>query len=168
MEIRLLTKVDAQEYWNLRLEALKGNPEAFGSSYEEAINRNEPVKRVEESLESPYNYTYGAFIDNKLIGMITLLQESTLKMKHKANIFAFYVTPLKRGVKAGKLLLETAINKAREINVIEQIQLSVVTENKRAFELYNSLGFVVFGTEEHALKYHDVYYDEYYMVLKIK
>jgi hypothetical protein len=35
MEIRLLTSDDASEYWRLRLEALEGDPEAFGFSPEE-------------------------------------------------------------------------------------------------------------------------------------
>ncbi|GJI58562.1 hypothetical protein BATMR_15900 [Bacillus altitudinis] len=35
LNIRLLTPEDAQEYANLRLEALRLNPESFAMSYEE-------------------------------------------------------------------------------------------------------------------------------------
>lgn len=35
MEIRRLTSLDAGSYLNIRLQALKNNPEAFASSFEE-------------------------------------------------------------------------------------------------------------------------------------
>lgn len=37
--IRLLTKADAKQYWELRLQALQVNPEAFVTTYEEAIRQ---------------------------------------------------------------------------------------------------------------------------------
>lgn len=38
MEIRILSKSDAQVYQEVRLSALKNNPEAFGSTYEREVN----------------------------------------------------------------------------------------------------------------------------------
>ncbi|MBZ9689306.1 hypothetical protein G9F72_023705 [Clostridium estertheticum] len=38
MLIRVLTEVDAKQFWVLRFRGLKRNPEAFGASYEEDIN----------------------------------------------------------------------------------------------------------------------------------
>jgi hypothetical protein len=48
MDIRLLTVDDASEYWRLRLEALEGDPEAFGSSAEEhkALSIDEVKRRL--------------------------------------------------------------------------------------------------------------------------
>ncbi|TKI89487.1 GNAT family N-acetyltransferase, partial [Bacillus cereus] len=44
--IRLLTKADAKQYWELRLQALQVNPEAFVTTYEEAVRQENPLERV--------------------------------------------------------------------------------------------------------------------------
>ena len=167
MEIKLLTPIDASAYWELRLEALQQSPEAFATSYEEAIQRTNPIEQVEKNLQTEGNYTFGAFKQGKLVGMVTLSQESYLKMKHRANIFAMYVSPQARGLGAGKALLIEAIDKAKSIEKIEKINLSVVSTNEKAKKLYSQLGFKVFGIEEKALKVADTYYDEDHMVLSL-
>ncbi|WP_144510751.1 GNAT family N-acetyltransferase [Bacillus sp. FJAT-22090] len=167
MEIRLLTPADASAYWELRLEALQQSPESFATSFEEAMQRTNPIGQVENNLRTEGNYTYGAFDQNRLIGMVTLSQESFLKMKHRANIFAMYVSPEARGLGTGKGLLLAAINKAREIEEIEKVNLSVVSTNEKAKNLYTQLGFKVFGVEEKALKVENTYYDEDHMVLTL-
>ncbi|MFF2753756.1 GNAT family N-acetyltransferase [Psychrobacillus sp. NPDC058041] len=165
MEIKLLTPADASSYWELRLEALQLSPEAFASSYEDAIQRINPIEQVENNLRTEGNYTFGAFDQNKLIGVITLVQENSLKLKHRANIFAMYVSPETRGQGAGKALLTEAINKAKTIEGIEKLNLSVVSTNEAAKNLYTQLGFKVFGVEEKAIKLKDKYYDDNHMVL---
>lgn len=165
MEIKLLTAADAAAYWELRLEALQLSPEAFGSSYEEAIQRINPIEQVENNLRTEGNYTFGAFNQNQLIGMVTLVQESSLKFKHRGNIYAMYVSPKVRGKGVGKALITEAINKAKTIEGIEKLNLTVVSTNEPAKKLYTQLGFKVFGVEEKALKVGDTYYDENLMVL---
>lgn len=165
MEFRQLVAEDASAYWELRLEALQKSPEAFGTSYEEAIQRDNPIERVKDNFKVKGNYTFGAFEQHTLIGVVTLLQESSLKMRHRANIFAMYISPTARGKGIGKALMEMAIEQAKESQEIEKINLSVVSSNKAAKNLYLQLGFIVFGTEEKALKVEDTYYEEQHMSL---
>ncbi len=51
MIIRNLAPEDVDVFWELRLEALRGFPEAFGSSYEEELHKMETSRR-ERYLES--------------------------------------------------------------------------------------------------------------------
>ncbi|MDR4945503.1 GNAT family N-acetyltransferase [Neobacillus cucumis] len=168
MEIRLLTFKDAKTYWTLRLEALKNHPEAFLSSYEESVQRENPVEQMARNFTVKGNYTFGAFAQGELIGMVTLIQEERIKVRHKANIFAMYVTPSKRGIGAGKALLTAAINKAIDLSEVEQINLNVTASNHSAKQLYANLGFKQFGLEKKALKINEKYYDDAYMVLHLQ
>jgi RimJ/RimL family protein N-acetyltransferase len=168
VEVRQLTSSDAQKYWALRLEALKQSPEAFSSSYEEAVRRENPIDQVIRNFQEEGNYTFGAFENNELIGMVTLLQEKSIKLKHRANIFAMYVTPAKQGLGVGKSLLTRAIDQAKQIHSIEKVNLTVVASNEKAKNLYAALGFKTFGVEEKALIVNGVYYDEEHMVLPLR
>ena len=65
----------------------------------------------------------------------------------------------------GKILMQECIEWCKEKG-IEQLELEVVTQNNRALSLYKNLGFQIYGTKKHALKYGDgTYADEYYMIL---
>lgn len=168
MEVRVLKGEDAKAYWGLRLEALQQNPEAFSTSYEEAIKRQSPIEQVANNFAAAGNFTFGAFEEGELIGMVTLLQEQQIKLRHIANIYAMYVSPRKQRLGAGRMLLTEAINKAKSIEEIEKIKLSVVSSNEKAKNLYSSLGFKTFGYEEKALKVNGTYFAEDHMSLFLK
>ncbi|MEH7107444.1 GNAT family N-acetyltransferase [Bacillus sp. JJ1764] len=168
MEIRLLDSSDAEVYWKIRLEALQQNPEAFMVSYEEALKREKPIEQTSHQLAAEENFTFGAFDEGNLIGVVTLLLEKQSKIQHRANIFAMYVTPKKRGMGVGKALLTEAINKAKTINRIEKINLSVTAGNEKAKNLYSSLGFKVYGMEENAIKVNGTYFGDEHMDLHLK
>lgn len=164
MKIRLLNSQDAEQYLNIRLEALQNNPEAFSSSYEE--EKSQSVEKYINRFQSPQDsFTFGAFEGPQLVGVVTLVKEKALKLRHRANIAAMYVTQEKRGNGIGKALITEAIQKAKSIAGIEQIYLTVVTTNEFAKRLYSSFSFEVFATQKKALKYNNTYFDEDYMVL---
>ncbi|MFB5660986.1 GNAT family N-acetyltransferase [Alteribacillus sp. HJP-4] len=163
MEIRLLNPVDAGNALQLRFEALQNSPEAFSSSYEE--EKDHSVEKYEERFQSQDLFTFGAFENKELIGTVTLVKEKKLKLKHRTNIFAMYVSPDKRGNGAGKSLLLEAIKKAEELEEIEQIYLTVVSTNDPAKRLYSSLGFKIYGKDKRSIKLDDTYFDEDLMVL---
>jgi ribosomal protein S18 acetylase RimI-like enzyme len=168
MEIRLLTPDDAEAYWEMRLEALKNHPEAFATSYEEALERKNPIEQVASRLKGDGDFTFGAFQENSLIGAVTLVQDKITKMKHRAHIVAMYVKPEHRRSGAGKALVTAAISHAKQIPEILKINLTVVSGNEKAKGLYSSLGFTTYGKEEKALRVDEIYYDEELMVLFLK
>jgi RimJ/RimL family protein N-acetyltransferase len=167
MEIRQLTPADAESYWELRLEGLKENPEAFLTSYEEAIQKENPLEQMARNFTAEGSYTFGAFDENELMGVVTLVCEQPEKIRHIANIYALYVTPKKQTFGVGKALMTEAINKAKSLDVIEKINLTVMAGNEKAKGLYLKLGFIVFGVEEKAIKVNGVYYTDEHMVLHL-
>ncbi|WP_421378891.1 GNAT family N-acetyltransferase [Bacillus salacetis] len=162
MNIRELTASDAEEYWNLRLEALKNNGDAFATTYEESISRENPIQQVQKNLSSKDSVTFGAYIDEKLAGNVTLLYNRHTKMKHKAAILAMYVSPSFRKLGIGSSLLAEVENTAKQEG-IELLQLTVVTTNTSAIKLYENSGYVSFGVEKHAMKQKGEYFDEMWM-----
>lgn len=105
MEIRILNKSDVKLYQDVRLSALKINPEAFSSTYEREVKFS--LKYVAERLEPVENwFVLGAFNDNgSLVGIVTFMRENSLKTRHKGNIFGMYVAPEARGQGLGKALM---------------------------------------------------------------
>ena len=63
----------------------------------------------------------------------------------------------------GSAMMERLITHARQTG-FEQIELEVVSANRRAISLYIKYGFQVYGTRPHGLKYPDgTYADDYLM-----
>lgn len=166
MEIKLLEPKDASEYRKLRLDALRDHPEAFSSSYEEEIEL--PLEHTERRLSYEHFFTFGALIDHRLVGIVTLILDTNMKTKHKAHIVAMYVSPGSRGSGVGRGLMLKAIQKAKEIGGIEQIYLTVTSDDGPACRLYQSLGFTIYGIDKKGLKIEDTYFDEELMVLVIE
>lgn len=167
MEIRLLEETDANVYRALRLRALREDPEAFGSTYEERAQR--PLSEFAEQLlpggEPPERFTLGAYVAGALAGSVTVRRQQGTKERHKGVLTAMFVAPERRGQGLGRTLVEAAVERARLMPGVEQMLLSVVTTNAAARALYLATGFEPYGLERRALKHNGRYYDEDLMVL---
>lgn len=164
MEIHELTVEDAESYRTLRLRALREEPDAFGSSWEEESQR--PLEATIARLQGSNAVAFGGFDDDSnLVGMAWLVREIGIKEQHKANIFGMYVASEARGRGLGRMLLDAAIARARETPGIELLLLAVVTTNTAARNLYLAAGFEPYGREPQALKVGDRYLDEELMIL---
>ena len=169
MEVRILTEADGEAFWNIRLRALRDDPESFGSSYEEILERG--IAGATQSLRkrdtSPDNATFGAFEGGTLAGIAGFRREEEVKKRHKGVIWGMYVPREMRGKGIGKALLQAAIAYAKTMPQLEQINLSVVLTSREARQLFISLGFQTYGLERHALKLHDRYFDHELMTLHL-
>lgn len=165
MLIRALTESDAKQFWNLRLRSLKESPEAFGASYEEEVNT--PIDKLISRFSSDFilpleeNFILGVFNENNyMVGVVGFRRERSKKLRHKASVWGMYVVPELRQTGIGKLLLTELLNKAKSLDGIEQVNLSVVSSNIKAKGLYSSLGFKTYGLEKNALKVGKQYFDD--------
>lgn len=166
MYIRTLTSADAESYRALRLQSLQQHPEAFLSSYEAEVKLSIETTRIRLD-SSDGHFTLGAFLDGEqgLAGMATFFRESRSKIQHKANVYAVYVDPVARKHGVGRALMQELIARAKAAPGLEQLMLSVTSSNVAAKRLYESLGFVCYGTEPRAMKLDGVYLDEDLMAL---
>ena len=169
LEIRSLIEADATVYRELRLRALREEPEPFGQTYAEAAARplSATAERLRAQVASGDSFTLGAF-DGALVGVVTLVREAGAKSRHKALIVGMYVAPEARRRGVGRALLAETIARARRVDGLEQLHLAVVTTNTEARRLYRSLGFEVYGVEPRALKEGERAWDEELMVLRLR
>jgi ribosomal protein S18 acetylase RimI-like enzyme len=157
--IRRLRSDDAASFRAIRLEAVKADPEALGSTFEleDKLDVAWFARRLEDS------HVMGAFQDGELAGTAGFSIQQGQKNAHKGRLWGMYVRSCSRNLGLGRLLLRAVLEVAREN--VELIQLSVVTEKRPARRLYESAGFSQFGLELKAAKHGDKYYDEAHMAL---
>jgi len=158
LQIRRLETSDAGLYRDIRLEALKRNPEAFASTFER--ENAQPLSWFEAAVVRAD--IFGAFLDGALVGIAGYAVPEGSKQAHKGLLWGMYVRAAARNLDLGKRLVAAVLHHAQ--GRVEMIQLTVVNENKAARRLYEAMGFVEYGYEKRALKHDGRYYDELLMV----
>lgn len=166
MEFKILQAKDAKAYWNLRLMTLRESPDSFLLTMEEELNKAFPIKKISNQLKDPYRTTIGCFMNDTLIGAVTLQREFYLKLQHKGSVLSFFIKEEYRNKGIGRKMLQMIIDMAIEYK-LEQLILSVVSTNSKAIGLYESFGFSIYGKEPNSLKWNNRYYDELHMILTL-
>jgi len=141
---RQLIPDDAQACVEIRREALERDPFAFLSSPDD--DRALSLAFVREGLANSSQATFGAFAP-QLVGVAGVSRDVKIKAAHKAHLWGLYVTPAFRGRGIGRSLMTGALGFARQLPGVAEIHLSVAGNGKAAIRLYETLGFVAWGTE---------------------
>jgi ribosomal protein S18 acetylase RimI-like enzyme len=163
VQIRVLEPADWEAYRAIRLEALANAPEAFAADLEE--QRRLAPEDWANRLRGADSFVLGAFENDRIVGMVGFVRQRGPKLRHKGTVWGMYVSPGCRGKGAGRLLMQELIERARRLDGLEQLTLTVVSDNAPARQLYLSLGFQVYGREPRALKVGERYLDEELMIL---
>jgi ribosomal protein S18 acetylase RimI-like enzyme len=153
--IRVLTADDAGAFQALRLRGLRESPAAFGSTLEEEVGRSieQVAERLTELRSVPRRATFGAFDENgSLLGVVACVQQGGIKSRHKASVFAMYVSPDARGRGVGRALIARLIEHARGWDGVDRLTLTVTVTQEAARHLYLDAGFQVFGSEPDGLR----------------
>ncbi len=163
--IREAALSDAQQFRELRLNALQDSPTAFSADY--YVNLNYPLSHWENRLRfDDYGMIFFAEHEHNLIGMTGIRQRESPKTKHSADIYSVYVRPEWRGLHIAEGILDACTEWATVRNVIV-LKLGVMATNTSAIRLYERCGFKIYGTEPFDIFYDGQYYDLHLMQRKL-
>ena len=162
---RLLESSEYPAYCALRREMLGDMPWSFGASPEDDA-ASDPVK-LAERLSAPRNVIVAVFDEatGTPVSVAGLVGSERTKTRHGAGIWGVYTTPAARGQGAGRAVMNATIEMARSWEGIRKVWLSVSDDAPPARALYESLGFVVWGTEPISLVVDGVDHAEIHMAL---
>jgi ribosomal protein S18 acetylase RimI-like enzyme len=147
--IRPLGADDAAAFHALRLRGLRESPEAFGSSYEEEVDRQLEVVAGRLTGDT---VVYGAWDGEVLAGIGGLYRERNRKARHRATVWGMYVAPEARGRGLGRALLHALVAHARTLDGVDRLELGVTTTNTAARALYLAFGFTSYGIQPDAYR----------------
>jgi ribosomal protein S18 acetylase RimI-like enzyme len=142
VEIVKLPISDWRDFKEIRLAALKGEPQAFGSSY--AKNVAYPDSVWQERLrdcENKKGICLFAKLEGKIVGMVMGGRTDEDKHAHLSHIWGTYVDSKARGKGVGKELMQKVIEELGKDADVQKIRVGVNAEQKPAIKLYESFGF---------------------------
>jgi ribosomal protein S18 acetylase RimI-like enzyme len=130
---------DLAAFRRIRLEALQTEPENFASAYEDwaVMSDEEWLRRMQEPI-------FLAFQAEEPVGIMGLIRQSGLKMRHRADVIMVYVRSNLRGSGIAGDLMKVAVEEALSSG-IRQLELHVSAENPAAIRFYERQGFVEIG-----------------------
>ena len=159
--IEILTADKWQVLKDLWLFALKEDPIPFGTDYEDdvALSDDEWKKKFEAGPK------YCARMGEEYVGLIGVILEKKVKVRHSADVVGLYVLPEWQGKGIGRKLIERVVADMHAKPGIVRLRLGVDVERTKAIKLYTSLGFVQTGISPKAIKVGTTYQDHAMMSL---
>lgn len=138
--IRRLKQGEAGFYRELRLQALRESPEAFGTSLADALARDAQswIDQAEASASGPDRATW-IVIAERPAGLAALYRDAT--DPNVGELIQMWVAPELRGGQAAGELLGAILRWAGE-NGFRRVRAEVMAGNARALGFYRKCGFI--------------------------
>lgn len=158
---------DAESIINLISTADKETKFLARNPGEFSITAEQEKTLIINTLNNNDTEWFVAEYEGKVIGNCSVgLVGNSERLRHRAEV-TFVLLKEYWGMGIGGKLMQQCITWCKE-NKITQIELQVITDNKRAINMYESFGFKITGTIPKAFKYQNgAYADELLMVLEI-
>jgi ribosomal protein S18 acetylase RimI-like enzyme len=138
VRLRRLEPTEVEPLRELRLRALRQNPEAFAETYEEA--RDRPLQDWASWAADESRVIVVAIDGERWVGMVACRRLEP----DSSWLTALWVDPAVRGKGLGARLIEAAAEWATEQGAAA-VELSVTTNNPAAATLYTRAGFAETG-----------------------
>lgn len=153
------------EYLALRQRMLVEEPAAFLSSPTDDIAQG--LADFTELMAREHNDIFVAESQGRLVATAGVVRQQREKIRHRAHIWGVFCEAPERGNGFGRASVSACIERARTWEGVSVVSLSVSASGGPALALYESLGFVKWGTEPDAIRVGGVAYDEHHLTLPL-
>ncbi|GIT93152.1 hypothetical protein JANAI62_35640 [Jannaschia pagri] len=162
MMVRRLNAGDAAAWHGLMTEATRSHPAAF------LLSPDELAAMTPEQIQANMDQgrLRGLFHGDRLLGFAGLHLWQMDRLRHRADIGPFYITPDVRGAGAADRLMDALADVARA-NAVTWLDLWVAASNGRARAFYRRHGFKEIATREDAVRMGDVSEDDVLMTRRL-
>jgi ribosomal protein S18 acetylase RimI-like enzyme len=144
--VRRLQAGEGDLYRSVRLESLRESPEAYASSYESALQRNDDSWRAQaDASASGSDRATFVVLAERPIGLGAIYRDPD--RPHEGELIQVWVSPECRGGEVALDLMNALLHWATS-NGFETIRAEVTPNNPRALRFYEKHGFI--KTEPHA------------------
>lgn len=157
--IEIIDSNQLNSFINLRLEALKTEPNNFLSTFEEEIK----YSNLDWQQKLQNSFWFGFFEENNLIAMISFEIAKKNKINHTAEIGGLYIKHSHRKLGIATKLIKFVENFAKQKNIL-QIYLGCNFNNKIAINLYEKLGYKIIAIRPNFAKINNEYFDDVIML----
>lgn len=141
--VRNVTPDDWAILRDIRLRALRESPDAFGTTYAEALGHEDRVWQARASGGSMF-FACLAGRPDEPVG----LAGGYLERPGEVHLVSMWVAPEARGRSAGAALVEAVASWAVTVHHADALHLWVTETNKPAVRLYERLGFRPTGARQ--------------------
>lgn len=166
--IRQLGPDDSRAYFQIRLDGLKLNPEAFGTGAEDWAKATDDQVRSLLTKSSQDDFVLGEFLDDVLVGVVGLKREKKHSVGHKGTIWGLMVLPEFRNRGVGTSLLQKLIAMAEQHPELHYVRAVVTLSELNARRIFESCGFTTYGVEKHGIKEGSRFLDQAFMALGLR
>ncbi|GIN87923.1 GCN5 family N-acetyltransferase [Heyndrickxia sporothermodurans] len=160
MKIRSIQLSDAESFVHLLTEIDDSGFMLFEPG-ERVTNKEKEEKRIARFLEDGRSTILVAVADEQLIGYLIAIGGSVNRKKHSAYL-VLGVSEKYRGKGVASQLFNELFKWAKE-KEFTRLELTVIKENEKAFQLYRKMGFVLEGEKVHSLIIDEKPVNEYYL-----
>ncbi|MCM3726505.1 GNAT family N-acetyltransferase [Neobacillus cucumis] len=160
MIIRPIEVIDAEKF----LELSKKVDESGFMLYEPGEKKTTVAQQrtlIEKILSENKSIIFVAEFENKLVGFIVALSGNVLRNQHSAYLVLGVLEDF-QGQGIATKLFKRIFEWAKE-NEVSRLELTVIKDNIKAFNLYRNMGFVLEGEKVHSLKINGKFVNEYYL-----
>ena len=162
MIIRKLEPGEGAIFGQIRVEALRTNPESFAA---EAADYDQFSEKDWEPILTSRT-AFVAFDSERPVALASIVGFGLSRLAHRAEVSNVFVSPDYRGTGLSARLWDAVENYARSQG-IQQLELAVNAENTAALRFYERRGYRKIGTIPHGFRHGGRYFDEHLLVRQI-